>query len=219
VEGTSVGLLDHLWRRRKTACLAELLKAYPPYAAPFVGEPRSWTLAQANANLGYLMEHKDERIEALRQLLREFAIDVPSDLAIEDPQPLLDALHAWAMTEWRRVPASASDYSTWIASSRSGPDIVFSLLTDVAILFGEMVIARRPHYAWAIDLDPHSDMEGMLSFLRPVVQIGDGGPSCLDFEAYLVQVFFILQHYPPWSAPDHLGSFVASAMRGEYEPS
>jgi hypothetical protein len=215
-----VGLLDRLWKPRETPRLADLLHTYPPYVAPFVGEPRSWTLAQANANLAYLMEHKAERIETSRKLLREFAIEVPSDLAIEDPQPLLDALHAWAMREWPRVPDQASDHRTWTTSSRSGPDIIFSLLMDLAILFGEMVIARRPHYAWAVDLDPHNDMDGMESFLRPVVQIPDEGSFCLDFENYLVQSYLDIRRNPDrWPYVNNLGGFVASAMRGEYERS
>src|SRR5262249_43342487 len=155
--GGCVGLLNRLTKRNEEPRLARLLKTYPAYEAPFRGPPRGWSLEQAKANLLYLEMHKDVRIEVLRRTLAEYDIVVPADLGADDPQPLLDALNGWAARQWPNArPPELTDTDGWLASSRSGPDIIFSLLMDVAILFGDMVIARRPPYAWSLDLEPES---------------------------------------------------------------
>jgi hypothetical protein len=202
-----MGLLDFL-KKRDEPRLARLLKSYPPYQAPFGGEPRSWTLDQANANLTYLLEHRTERIAVLRDLLAKFNVEVPVDLSVGDPQPLFAALDAWALAEWpdmalrewRGKDAWIAATNSWIASSRRGPDIVLSMLMDIAILSGELVVTRRPEYRWSLDLDPDDDRDGMVGFLRPMIQIPAGGPFprpiMFDFEEHVVC------EYLRWRNPD-----------------
>jgi hypothetical protein len=129
--------------------------------------------------------------------------------------------------DWRRADAWIAATSSWIASSRRGPDIVFSMLMDLAILLGELVVTRRPEYRWSLDLDPDNDRDGMVSFLRPVVQIPAGGPFpapiIFDFEEHVVCA------YLKWRNPelqsrkssrflhDHVGWPVTAAISGEYE--
>jgi hypothetical protein len=180
-----MGLLDRLWRRTPEPRLAQLLRTYPPYAAPFRGPARAWTLEQANANLRYLLDRRAERLAALGRLLGAFDIALP---AAPEVDPLLDQLHGWMKAEWPLIhdPRLARD-ETWQASTRAGPEIVHSLVMDVAILLGELVTARRPEYSWSLDLDEQNDVDGMATFLRPVVQRPKGGPFpapiIFDYEA------------------------------------
>jgi hypothetical protein len=64
-------------------------------------------------------------------------------------------------------PSIYSTIDLWLWSTRDGPEIVYSMLTDIAIVLAEMVLLRRPDYHWALDLDPEN--EEMATWRRPVV--------------------------------------------------
>ena len=154
--------------------LKGMLADYPPYRIPFPGLGRSLTIEQAGANLEHLLAHKAERLAAVRTLLAGSAIDLDAGLRAADPKPFLDALWQWTADEWPAIydPALASP-ARYFDSRRDGADIAFSLVQDVALVLGEMVLVRRDDYGWALDLDPENrgatEGDGMRSWQRPVL--------------------------------------------------
>lgn len=148
--------------------LATLLRSYPPYGLPFPGQPAELPLAQCEANLGYLLTERERRLESLAGLLGHFGVDLRAGLAADDPRPLLTDLEEWASEHWagiydRRLTLSRE----WLSSTMAGPDIVLSMLMDVAIVLGELILAKRPDFSWQLDLD--EDNVEMPTHRRPVV--------------------------------------------------
>jgi hypothetical protein len=119
-------------------------------------------------------------------------------LAGAEPAALLDGLHRWSLRVFpalqKAAPQLARD-EVWLASDRRGPEIVYSLLMDLALLLGELILIRRPAFQWALDLDEGNLLDGMDSVRRPVLQFlptstaaGDASmpPVQLDVEALVV---------------------------------
>lgn len=151
-----------------------LLAGYPPYRIPHPGHGWTLTPAQAEANLSYLLDHKAERLRVVCRLLTEFGLDLDAALVAPDPKPFLDALWRWSIEEWPAVyDRRLATLDTWLNSTRDGPDIVLSVLMDVAIAQAELVLVRRPDYGWTLDLDPANkgeiEGEGTKSWQRPVL--------------------------------------------------
>jgi len=186
--------LDRLTGRGPAAGGSSLaaLGDYPPYHAPHIGPPTSWSLDQAQENLAHLVANRASRLVILGDWLRRHAgIDAGPALAGGDPRPLLDALHRWSNACWPawHQPAIASE-AIWLRSSRDGDERVYSLLLDVALLLGELVLQRNAKYQWALDLDPINERDGMASWRRAVLLLpayGDmPGPIDLDLEHQVV---------------------------------
>jgi hypothetical protein len=171
-----VGLIDRLigWRGREHG---GWLRAYPPYDAPFRGPPSALTVEQAEANLQYLLTHNEQRLRDFSRFLGGVGVDVTDALNGGDVGPPLDTLHGWTKREFPKIhnPRIAKR-SVWLASARTGPEIVYSLLMDIALLLGALVIARRPDFRWALDLDPDNVADGMDTVKRPVVQVPKAEP-------------------------------------------
>lgn len=201
--------------------LAQRLAHYPPYRAPHAGPPQCWSPAQARDNLDDLLAHRDERLAALAGLLREYGIDPAPALAGGDPLPLVDQLHEWAGATWPTLPPpDAQARARWLASSRDGADIPFSLALDVALLLGELIRRRDRRWTWALDEDPVNRRDGMLTAMRPVLLLRNpvaGRPDVeLDLENLVVarylrpgDVAFMLN---PWRRT------VADALSGACDP-
>lgn len=208
-------------RRRRTFSLARRLGSYPAYHAPFAGPPRALTLAQATANFDDVLRRRQDRLAVLRDLLNDFNVPVPETLETCDLTALLASVNGWAVAEWPGIydPAIATR-EHWLASSRNGVQIVYSLLLDVGLLFGELVVQRRGEYSWALDLDPVNDVDGIDSFKRPVVQIPKGGPFpapiIFDFEATAAHMY-INPDNPTYRATPELTRGVRDAISGAHE--
>jgi hypothetical protein len=238
-------LLQRLTRWRPGASsgddgLAARLLDYPPFEAPHAGPPSRWTRAQADDNLAYLLNHRAQRLDALAGLLRLEGIDIGPVLQGQGaaagigtstgkstatgtgtPAGLLVALHAWAKRRWPELhqPALASS-KAWIASSRRDAEIVYSLLMDLALLLGELVMQRHPGYRWALDLDEQNRRDGMYSFNRPVLQLQATGdmPSnvVLDLEHLVVGRFVNIRDAGS-QLLDDWARVVEDAASGKYE--
>lgn len=184
-------------KRRPAGSLARRLRSYPPYDAPHVGRGSRLSESQARANLAYFEQVLPQRLHLVATLLREQAgIEVDAALAAPGEQgpALTDSLHRWAGEAW---PALAEGRPTtlgpWLDSRRSGEDIVFSMLLDVAILLGELVRRGNADWRWGLDLDPGNLADDMPS-ARRVVLLADpvGGmprPFVLDVEDVVVNRF------------------------------
>ncbi|HUG23537.1 hypothetical protein [Piscinibacter sp.] len=218
------GWLDRL--RRSTSGpagtgLAAHLRDYPPYAAPHAGPPTRWTLEQAHENLAYLLQHRDQRLQVLGELLAAEGIEVGRARDDGDWLPLVDALHHWANARWPALhePDIVTE-ATWLRSTRCDGEIAFSMLMDVALLLGELIIRRHPGYRWDLDLDEVNGRDGMRSYLRPVLLLPAHGamPSAvvLDLEDIVVSRYL----HPEYKANKLLNTWaqvVEDAVSGRYE--
>lgn len=169
--------------------LAQRLHGYPPFEQPHAGPPDRWTLAQAQQNLESLLMQRERRLQLLDQLLATQHIDIQPALLGGEYHALLRALHHWAEAQWpalydRRSIARARAFS----SDRRGPDIVYSMLMDVALLLGELVVRRRPSFRWALDLDEQNGRDGMATYRRPVLVSHREGARPLQVEIDLESI-------------------------------
>jgi hypothetical protein len=209
--------------------LERRLSSYAPYQAPFPGDPLKLSVDQVQANLDYLLDHRAERLARLGELLADDDIDVRAGLAADDCKPLLVAVHGWAKTEWPGIhDRRIASIRGWRASTRTGAEIVYSLLMDVAILLGELIVTRRPQFVWSLDLDPEngpgsdpaSPDDAMETYKRPVVQIPKGGPFpapiTLDVEAIVVYKYLKAREPVTWLLND-FHRVVDDAVSGAYE--
>jgi hypothetical protein len=218
------------WFSKKDArerYLVRRLKSYPAYRAPYAGVPWSLTIQQAEANLLYLLENRQQRLRILGDVLSEGDVNLASDLSTADPSDLLAQLHTWTKRYWPSLfDRRLASIDTWLASSREGREIVYSLLIDVAILLGDLVTTKNPHYMWSLDLDPENEndplkgKDGMLSYKRPVVQIPKGGafpaPIILDFEDIVVALYR-RGDSPGFGLINEIGRAASYAISGAYE--
>jgi hypothetical protein len=177
--------------------LAQRLRTYPPYQAPRPGFGSQLTLQQAEANLAYFRQVLPTRLKLLGTLLMETAhIDTATALGAPAAHAatLTEALDAWARREWPalRTPQLA-EYQRWHTTTRAGDDIVYSLLMDVAVLFGEVICRANPHWRWDLDLDRDNLRDGMSSARRVVLLADPVGealhPFIVDVEGIVVGRF------------------------------
>lgn len=217
-----MGLIDS-WRKSllKGRSAVQRLDDYPPYRAPHVDLPINFGVEAARANLEYLLSSRGDRLAAIGAHLRKSGVDIRGALAGEDHKPLLRAIHQWAAREWPDYhDPSIATREVWLVSSRSGQEIVYSMLMDVAILFGELITTRRREYTWSLDLDPGNKADGMISYNRPVVQIPKGepfpAPIIFDLEYIVVSCYFRCRS-PLFSRIDELTRPVTDAISGAHE--
>jgi hypothetical protein len=169
--------------------LVQRLRAYPPYRAPHSGFGSQLTVQQAEANLAYFKAVLPTRLELLGTLLIETA-DIDTAKGLDAPAAhattLTEALDRWARREWPalRTPQLA-EYQRWHTTMRAGDDIVYSLLMDVAMLFGEVICRANPQWRWDLDLDRDNLRDGMAS-ARRVVLLAD--PVGAAAHAFIVDV-------------------------------
>ncbi len=207
---------------RAPGWLAGLLAAYPPYAVPHPGPGRGLSLAQAEANLAYLVAHRGERLAVVEALLSECGVGMEGAFGESDPGPFLDRVWAWIRAEWPAVhdPALAKQ-DRWLHSGRAGGEIVYSLVTDMAILMGEVVLSRRPDFGWALDLDPRNegDEDGMVSQRRPcVIRPADAEvPAILYDPEGQVQGAYAFCTSPTYFWLNHLGQGAMDMIGGAHE--
>ena len=147
--------------------LPALLKTYPPYLGPFPGDSDGLLPGQAEANLAYLLA----RVDAVLGLLEARGVATGGALGQDDPRLFLERLWKWIEAEWPGIHSPKLTRSRLCRNPRGdGPEKALSLVTDVGILLGEMVLARKPDFSWALDLAPGNQGEnGSLSQKQPVV--------------------------------------------------
>lgn len=164
-------MLGRLLGRTATPPLAPLLPSYPPFDLPYPFAPSGTAAAQqAEANLAHLLSQRPARLAALAALLKPYELDLPAGLEAADPQPLLNGLHAWSSAAWRPLCTPALvDATQWRRSrwDRSAPAL-YSVMADVGLVLGELLMRQRPDYAWGLDLDPaRRDQD---TWRRPLLQ-------------------------------------------------
>ena len=171
---------------KKKSALKHRLEAYEAYAMPFPGTARRLSIEQCEGNLGYLLDNRTHRQAVLGELLRHWNIDIYDRTNVA---ALLTSMDSWAVREWPTAfEKELGDRSTWHRSAKNGRHIVYSMLMDIAILLGELLIEQAPSCCWGLDLTEDSRDTPMESYKRPTLLIhGRDGDfrGVLDLEAIL----------------------------------
>jgi hypothetical protein len=201
--------------------LALRLQAYPPYDAPHAGPASNWTLQQAEDNLNHLLAHREQRLQLLGALLREQGIDPAPALAGGDCGPLLGALWQWSLREWPALRGpKMPERGEWLASTRRGAQIAYSLLMDLSLLLGELIVRRRASIQWGLDLDESSRRDDMQTYRRPMLlvdrQAAGREPFALDIEDIAVSRYRYIDS-PTQGLVDEWARVVNDAVSGAYE--
>lgn len=144
------------------------LNGYPCYEQPFAAAAYKLTDVQADANFDYFLANKASRIGALADLLTGFDIDVHAGMNDTSPDALVTQLYQWSGEHWPQYFDKAIHSNThWIASNKLNANLIYSVITDTAIVIGELIITHRSNYAWS--LDRVDDNKAMASYNRCVL--------------------------------------------------
>lgn len=162
--------------------LAGLLADYPAHSSPHRGTngnlPSSkWPVLspdQALENLHAQLAATPERLQSLTQLLAAFGLATGDAHDAARRETFVRGLDAMLMAElpalWTR---ELGDRGDWEASDRAGPRIIHSMMLDLALLTGDVLIRAKPGCFWGLDLDPHD--RRMVRFRRPcLLGLSDG---------------------------------------------
>ncbi len=168
--------------------LGEALRDYPPFTRPHLGVTHKsanrplklhngtiltrtlpvLTLEQCQANLAFQLAETPRRLELVRELLHGFGVDTSDAYQDATRAAFLTALGTFFRT---KVPGIFErrlvDDRGFGHSDYAGPDIAFSLLSDLGLLTSDMVLHARRGSFWGLNLDP-GDRE-MASYRRPCV--------------------------------------------------
>lgn len=148
------------------------LEDYPVFPVPAKGQPLSFTAEQSQANLDAFVKAIPDRLLALRTLCEHFAIQWPDNLSLEHSKELIIQLHALAGDTWRyalKVPSKETTQSLWFAGKRDGEYKILSLVSDIALLLGTIIIHERSVIRWGIDTDKKNLKDRMGSVNRVVL--------------------------------------------------
>jgi len=142
-----------------------LLRAYP-------ADPPPWRGGDGAPELQALLRSRAQRLARLATVLAAFDIDLDPALAATDITGPADALDQWSLAHW---PAVARREWAWPQPwrERDWPDdgraSVYTLIVDVGLVLGELLLRHRPQLAWAVDAYPAHEADGAASFGRAVV--------------------------------------------------
>ncbi|MGL4514601.1 MAG: hypothetical protein ACRCT8_16050 [Lacipirellulaceae bacterium] len=214
-----IDLVNH-WLGRPVSRLDRRLRDYPPYRVPHPGYGTDLTDEQAEANLDYLLGARAGRVTALAGLLLEEGIDLLRGMANPDPGPVLNEIEEWAQATWYRLARWKKGKRTdWGPTSREGDDIAYSMTMDLAIVLGELIMAARPEFHWALDRDPEN--AEMYTYNRPVLFRPDDvrlnrGRTLFDLDE---KTFVTFIQSTRWTIRMHYNfkRFVCGVIAGEYD--
>lgn len=180
------------------AALRRLFADYPPHPPAHPGAPETLSAAQQDANLAAFLASRPARLAIVGDFLRARGVD---------PAPMLDpaadgtaaaaSVDGWldrTLPKRPFSPVSGDDspnppQAALRASDRTGADIYYSFLADLALLEGESIRLRDPRFDWAINRLP--DFADMASFGR-ICLTKPGGPdwdaTVLDLEDHMLAI-------------------------------
>lgn len=186
---------------RRSTRLADRLATYPAWHVPHLGTNGAWPDGpppllgepEFRANLHTYLAAMPERIATLGTLVAEFGLDLSQAYGPQTRDTFIRSLHLLLLAE---LPATyredLADFRRWEASSRDGPEIVYSLLGDLAMLFADVVLKANPGAFLGMNLDP--DDREMVSYGRPCVlglsdRLFPGTPHLYDYEDEMAGVY------------------------------
>lgn len=186
---------------RRSTRLADRLSTYPSWHVPRLGTNGAWPdgpppllgEAEFRANLHAYRDAMPQRIATLGGLLTDFGLDLLQAYDAQTRDQFIRSLHLLLLAE---LPATyrkeLDDFRRWEASRRDGPEIVYSLLGDLAMLFADVVIKANPGAFLGMNLDPVD--RDMVSYGRPCVlglsdRLFPGTHHLYDYEDEMAGVY------------------------------
>ena len=160
-------LISKLERRK----LAKLLDHYPKCHPPHKSKPCDLSLDQARENHAFLMDSLPRRIECIQTLLAEFSLQLDHETLSKDAIVTLDA---WAYQYWGAVYSKKLylDISFGYPFNFQGRDLaVRSMILDVALLIGEIYIAKSVKAKWELDETGSDSHEQSTTYHRTVMSV------------------------------------------------
>ncbi|MET0026710.1 MAG: hypothetical protein ABW101_03670 [Candidatus Thiodiazotropha sp.] len=153
--------------------LSRYLRDYPALSLPHPGPARNLSAEQADANFHYLLDVRFERLDLLRGLLRQTDASIiwPDRFSRDNIDPFIISLHHWVGKQWPALKARIKGdvMSRWRAGERSGECIGLSMVADVGLVLGELILTLRPSLRWGIDRDAINIRDGMDTINRMVL--------------------------------------------------
>ena len=143
--------------------LLQRLQSYPAIQLPHTGEAIELKPDAVDENFTYWQRILPERLILIRGLLSEYGINWPQELDTCEYNELLTQTREWARKHWPVLATLVkSDAITrWQEQQKSADCIVFTLVSDVSLLLGELIIAKRPSFKWGIDTDEKNRDDAM----------------------------------------------------------
>jgi hypothetical protein len=144
------------------------VRGYPAEAPP-------WQAGDGGPELAALLASRPHRLQRLAGLLSGSGIDLAAAADAAEPTALvsaLDALDAWSLGRW---PAIARCDWAWPEHFRapnwSGGEqaSVYTLIVDLGVALGELLMRHHPRLAWAVDDYEAHIVDGASSAGRVVV--------------------------------------------------
>ena len=132
-----------------------LLDNYPEFPLPAKGHHLTLSHEAAQRNLEAVMQAMPDRLAALESLCYAFSIDWPDQLSLNESRELIKAIHSWAGETWPHVYKDLPDdaEAQWFAGERAGEYKILSVISDITLLLGTIIIHERPGIRWGIDDD------------------------------------------------------------------
>ncbi len=202
--------------------LVDKLDDYPPLQLPHSGPPAELSDQQVAENFDYMIAALPQRLEHLKQLVTGYEISWPSSFTGTDTQAFVIALHRWAGENWSTVGARIKSDAPqrWRNGERSGNCIGFSVVSDVALTLGELIIAQRPSLAWGMDQDPQNRKEEMVSVNR-LVLLGHWRPNPANQIEIDIEATVVNRMLRPTDSSERFENtwlqLVDASVRGAYE--
>jgi hypothetical protein len=201
------------------------IEHYPANPMPFPDSRKTLKDTELDANLDHILSTRVERLTIVAQFMTQFEVDVAPLLdPNENPLPAAQAVDDWlttALPDRSALPGNDpanAPRDLFLFSDRSGPDILFSLIADLALLEGEAVRLRSDAFRWAIDRDPGN--RRLSHYKRPCLfKAGqpDWASTALDLE--LIMLSIIYERRGQSGILHHFGDSIADFLRGAFDPS
>ena len=200
--------------------LGALLADYPPLTPRHLGTngslPRSTgsvlTLEQCRENLHRQIAATPRRLQLLGALLGNFGLRTDAAYDAGERERFLVNLDAMLVAElpslWRK---ELTDAVVFELSDRAGPRIVHSLVGDLALLTGDVMLRAKPGCFWGMDLDRRD--RTMIAYRRPcLLGLSDGMFPAVDHIYHLEAEWFGVYASMDAVYPGRFGRFIGHQL-------
>lgn len=201
------------------------LDYYPPRELPHPGLPGALSDPQVDENHAWFLRTRDERLAGLLGLLLDAGVDAAPLLdAAADPAPAIAALRSWldsslpARTQLPGGKGPNAPERDYLAHAHRGPRIFYAFVADLAALYGEAIVRRRPDFSWGVDR--FRDSVGMAHHRRTAVlrpPTGGWGSTVLDLELDTLARLYAMRGGGPGVQPV-IGGLVIDVLGGALDP-
>lgn len=194
-----------------------------PFLPPHLLRTFPLSREQANENLRWFLEVKDQRLANFADNLKNFGFSEIENLSenYAEAELQLDSWFKNTLSKWRKLRTITAQQ--WETRELDNPQPAIGFLTDVSILCGELIIARQPLLQWDVDYDAFS-VRNKASTLGSIVlftsrELNPTGVS-LALDVRSIVIFDMWEVARNRNAPVFLRknyfSFISDAIEGGY---